>query len=1154
VQFTSLKLAGFKSFVELSEFHIETGVTAIVGPNGCGKSNLLEALRWVMGANSAKAMRADAMDDVIFSGTRQRPARNYADVVLTIDNHDRSAPSQFNDADVLEISRRIKRGAGSSYQINGKTCRAKDVQLLFADASTGANSPALVRQGQISELIAAKPQNRRRVLEEAAGISGLYTRRHEAELRLAAAQTNVSRLNDISEELEIQHQQLKRQVRIASRYRNLASEIRALEAFAALLRWNEARSALVDAKIELAELEQQSGSLAGTAARALAAAEAANDGMDELRQEQAIANALVAKLSAARENVERDERDAKARTIALEGRLAEIARDLAQISAQQADATRATDRLSAEQSQLATATTSDTEAQTKTLEAIADDAGRARSQAETAFEQLTNREAERQALIANAGAVLDTARARAQRLEQQLAQCETEAISLAPDLETLAAVQTAEQEQQTSAQKTDQLRSALATQEQVLAAADERVQTNRRDFDDSRRQRDEVTAEQTGLQKAMATSADKDWVSISENLSVAPGFERALAVALGDDLEASTDTKAPAYWQENTIDLPQQILPGSVQSMAKLVQGPAVLTARLSQIGVVDGKAGSKLAAQLLPGQRLVSREGQLWRWDGLHIRADAPSVAALRLEQKNRLQALTPLIEAADTETETRRDAWVSAKENRAILHEVLQADRRQLPELERRARSAGQVWQELQRGGIEREARANALQQKSEHWTKELAVARDEVRTAEAAASELPEEDNSARYQALDEARNTRDEARRDAADADASLRAAQRENENRVNRLRAIASEMLDWAKRVQDCDTRIAGLMVRETTTIAELEQAKAAPAEVDARRKQVFAECETAEQRLAAASDALAIADSHLREARDGTRVAESAAAAAREAKAGLLAKAEAAGERVGEIAHTIRETLGCAPEELENNEQDLRKIPQNTHEAEARLHKLRLERDGIGAVNLTADEQADELAERLANMHADRDELLAAIAKLRKGVDSLNREGRTRLLAAFEVINTHFKSLFLTLFGGGEAELRLTQSDDPLEAGLEIYACPPGKKMGTMSLMSGGEQALTAMALIFAVFLSNPAPVCVLDEVDAPLDDANVERFCAMLDEMVKRTQTRFIIITHNPLTMSRVDRLYGVTMAERGVSQLVSVDLQRAEDLIAAE
>jgi len=1150
VQFTSLKLTGFKSFVEPSEFLIETGVTGIVGPNGCGKSNLLEALRWVMGANSAKAMRAGAMDDVIFSGTGVRPARNHATVTLTIDNSERSAPSQFNDADVLEISRKINRGAGSSYHINGKSCRAKDVQLLFADASTGANSPALVRQGQINELITAKPQNRRRVLEEAAGISGLHTRRHEAELRLRAAETNLSRLDDIGEELELQHQQLKRQVRIASRYRNLASEIRALEAFSFLLRWTEAKTLAEETKAELDELEQKSGELAGTAARALVASEAAAYGIEELREEQAIATALVARLSAARASVERDEQEAKSRQLELEERLQEITRDLTHQTDLAIDANQTIERLQTEQQQLSDIIDSTGSKHLLELKTEAKNATDTRKLQETAFEKLMSDNAQRQALINNAQNILSAAQTRHQRIEFELNSAKSEIDTLSPDLETLAALRSSEEAQQAAALKLSEHQKTIREFEQKSVESDEKVANSRQDFDTTRRIRDQLNAEQSGLQQAIQAQIKSDFTPVSEELKVSSGYERALAAALGDDLDYTLDQTAPAHWSSN--EPATQSLPETAKPLNDFVTAPLALASRLSQIGVVEFDSGEKLSKKLLPGQRLVSREGHLWRWDGLVIRPEAPSAAALRLEQKNRLSALEPLSENAINDTNIKRDLWLQAKEVRAIDLDALKTNRQQLPTIEKESRDCEAVLQELNRSGIEREARFATLQQKIKHWTNELKIAAEEVKTATSQPSIDDNTDDGTSE--LQEARELLDLARKNAAEAEAALRSVQRENETRSSRVMTINGEIENWIKRVEAISERNNSLAVRKTETTEQLQQAKAAPNEINQRRKTIFNECEIAENRQLKASDALANADSQLREAKEAVKAADSAASQAREIKAGLQAKLESAGERLQEVVNTIRQTLDCEPEELSTSEQNLRKTPNDAHEAEARLHKLRLERDNIGGVNLQAEEQAEKLTARLQSMTDDRDELTTAISKLRKGVDSINQEGRVRLLKAFEIINDHFKSLFLTLFNGGEAELRLTESDDPLEAGLDIFACPPGKKMEHMSLMSGGEQALTAMALIFAVFLTNPAPVCVLDEVDAPWDDANVERFCTMLAQMHQKTDTRFIIITHNPLTMSRVDRLYGVTMAERGVSQLVSVDLQRAEDLIAAE
>ena len=356
------------------------------------------------------------------------------------------------------------------------------------------------------------------------------------------------------------------------------------------------------------------------------------------------------------------------------------------------------------------------------------------------------------------------------------------------------------------------------------------------------------------------------------------------------------------------------------------------------------------------------------------------------------------------------------------------------------------------------------------------------------------------------------------------------------------------------RAKDATARIGILQKDAEKTATRLTAAATAPEQLAAQRSSLLDALTAAETRRKAAGDALAVAEGLATEADRTARAAEATASTAREARAGLAARAEAVAERLTETEANVRETAQMSPEELgQKLTDDAIARPPDAAGAESLLYGLEREREQLGAVNLLAEEEAIEYGDRLQTMRVERSDLTTAIAKLRDGIDELNAEGRERLIAAFDVINDNFKSLFEALFGGGQAELKLVESDDPLEAGLEIYACPPGKRLAVMSLMSGGEQALTAAALIFAVFLANPAPVCVLDEVDAPLDDANVDRFCRMLDEMRKRTDTRFIVITHNPVTMSRMDRLYGVTMPERGVSQLVSVDLQQAEEIVAA-
>ena len=1150
MQFTAIRLNGFKSFIGPAEFRIEPGLTGVVGPNGCGKSNILESLRWVMGANSAKAMRADAMDEVIFSGSANRPARNHAEVVLEIDNSDRTAPARFNDSDTLEVSRRLTRGAGSTYRINGAEVRARDVHLLFADASSGANSPALVRQGQISELIAAKPQNRRRVLEEAAGISGLHNRRHEAELRLRAAENNLARLDDIHGEVEAQLGQVRRQVRAATRYRNLSAHMRALEAWLAHLRWREAAGQVSRFEEALRQLTGAVGEHEAAAAAARARAEQASEGLDALRTEEAVAAALAGRTAAAVMAIENEAQEAQNRIEALQQRLQELQRDQEHEQELIADGRAALERLAEEEQGLQQASVDEDAMQR--LRQRRDEAAARRDAAESALMALQAKSAalaadRRAAEQACAQAAEQVSRARAEiartRIsDEDLAAQENIAQAVQEARAALAAAETAAQE----------ARQNLNAAESARQQAEQAERSRREAFDEARRDRAALAAEAEGLGRALQGQDGGEWPDIARELTVRPGYERALAAALGDDLQASLEEQAPVHWQMGVAA--DADLPAPARPLSACVEAPPQLAARLSQTGLVDEDAGEALAALLKPGQRLVSSSGRLWRWDGLRARAGAPSAAAQRLQQRNRLDALSGMLAQAGEQEESARQDWLEARDQAAAARQAEKAARQAVQAQDRALRQAQGACAALEQQQSALAARLEAQKDAAARWQQALDEALEKAAQAEARAAALPVHDDAASMEELQNAEKTALEWRAAAAEAEAALRALEHDTQARAARLQAIASERERWRQRVQTASKRLDMLAQRHAAAEAELAEAKAVPASIASRREDLFAARDEAEQRRARAAEALEEAEQARRQAERAAREAEAQTARLREERAGAEARLQAAQDRRDELVAHIQESMQCAPDELARQAETLKNRPENAQAAEQKLESLRRQRESIGPVNLRAAEEAQEIEERLQAMAADREDLRAAIAKLRRGIESLNAEGRTRLLAAFDEVNGHFRSLFQTLFGGGEAELRLTEADDPLDAGLEIFASPPGKKLESMTLLSGGEQALTAVALIFAVFLSNPAPVCVLDEVEAPLDDANVDRFCTLLEEMRRRTKTRFIVITHNAVTMSRVDRLYGVTMAERGVSQLVSVDLRRAETLAAAE
>ncbi|HEV2364299.1 MAG TPA: chromosome segregation protein SMC [Caulobacteraceae bacterium] len=1144
MHFAKLRLSGFKSFVEPTELRIESGVTGIVGPNGCGKSNLLEALRWVMGAASAKAMRGEGMDDVIFAGSGARPARNHAEVALTIDNEDRAGPAEWSGP-VIEVSRRIDRAEGSTFRINGKEARARDVQLLFADASTGANSPALVRQGQISELISAKPQNRRRILEEAAGVAGLHSRRHEAELKVRAAEANLERLDDLARELESTLARLRREARQATRYREISAEIRTLRAALLIAAWREASHAFAAARALHDDLGREAETAALEAARAgrsaIAAAEAAAPAQAEER-------AAAAQAHGAEIELERLDRRLEAMSAEADRLAAEIQR-IAADSEREAqigrDATQALEQLRSEEEALRTARAEAAETLAR-LQTGAEAASAARSAAETELERLTAAAAADQARREAAQTRVVEAQRRVEAADKALAAARQQELALGPPprgsstADAAAAAETALAEAASALERADEARAAAAEAEAAARAG-------------HRAREDELAAlvsQAEGLAAVAAAPGRARVAPVVERVKPRRGLEAAVAAALGDDLLAGLEAGAGAWWAGAHVE--PAPWPAGATSLVELVEAPSQLAARLSLTALVERADGARLQTSLVPGARLVSREGDLWRWDGYTAPAGGPRPAQARLEQRTRLEDLETQIAALRPAVRAAAEAHASAAAELAAREAAAAAGRRALLEAEQVLAKARAALAAAEREAARRESEAAVLAQRLEDLALEAESGRAALAQAKSAAQAAFEPASEAA--SIEALRSNLSEARAAEAAAGSALAVARRDGAARDARLAAIASETDSWRGRAQAAAMRVDSLAVAADRAASERAAALAAPSEAGPKRQLLLDALAAAQQRRSQAGEALAAAEGARAVAESAARAAQAGAEEARAALSEAHARLEGERARLDERRARIAEVLQIAPEAVEARlSEDSIELPADLGAGEVRLAELERARDAIGPVNLLAEREAADLAVRAAALAAERADLAGALERLRLGIGELNAEGRERLLAAFDVVDGHFRSLFQTLFEGGQAELRLVEADDPLEAGLEIYACPPGKRLAIMTLLSGGEQALTALALILAVFLSNPAPICVLDEVDAPLDDANVERFCALLDDMRRRAPTRFLVITHNPLTMSRMDRLFGVTMPERGVSQLVSVDLRQAETLAAA-
>jgi chromosome segregation protein len=1141
MQIHRLKLSGFKSFVEPAELRIEPGLTGVVGPNGCGKSNLLEAIRWVMGETSAKSMRSGGMEDVIFAGTSTRPPRDFAEVVL----------HAADDAgDELVVTRRIERGAGSAYRVNGRDVRAKDVALTFADAATGAHSPALVSQGKIAAVIAARPAERRAMLEEAAGIAGLHVRRKDAESKLRGAEANLARLEDLMAGLDAQIASLRRQAKQAERYTELTQKIQAAEARLLFARWREAaaaaKAARAAAEAANAQVAEAQGLVEVAQAEQAAAAQQLANARDELADRRDDASAHGHRMAALSEKLE-----------AAETRLSDLARQQKRLEEDRADADRLTSaavkalaRLTGELA-ASRAAVADAEALRPALAEKADDRERASRGAELALAKATADHAGVEAEWRVAEAAVDQAQTRLSRIEGEAARLARTRADLAasgdPEADVIAARETADE----AAQDVARLRAKLA-EDQARKAA---LQTAR---DDAASALAAARAELAGIEREhTALARDRDarakreagrqgLTTALDRVSVAPGYERALAAVLGRDGKSPLGAPAAAQDGRFWTGAAASRQPVADSLLERLTACPDELSARLALVHCVDADDGRALG----PGEWLVTRAGHLRRWDGFVARGEGAAEAA-QLEAANRfaeLDAVLPPLREAAARAEAEDKA---VRDELGGLQTALVAQERGLASAIEAERQALRRLDQAEAAKERLAARLAELAASSSEIETQIDAARADVSAAQAARERLPARD--AERAALEAAQAKNAAARAAVQAALAELAAQDQALAAARERLAGQQADHAGWQARSSDAERR----MAETTRRLAEIAEDHAVHA---AKPAALTAEIEAGEATRTRLAAELAAAEAAMREAETRQRAADTALAGAtetlaqtREARASLAARAENEELRRAEMARISGERFQCPPPLLADRfgftEADLSPAADES----AELEKLTAARERIGPVNLVA---ADDLA-RIEGEHGtsaqEQAELVEAIARLRGSIGSLNREGRERLRAAFEEVDGHFRVLFTRLFEGGQAHLALVDSDDPLEAGLEIYAQPPGKRLQSLSLLSGGEQALTATALIFALFLTNPAPICVLDEVDAPLDDANVERFCDLLESMVATTATRYLIVTHNAVTMSRMHRLFGVTMAEKGVSRLVSVDLGEAA-LLAAE
>ena len=1136
MKFQSVRISGFKSFLEPTEIQMNRGLTGVVGPNGCGKSNIVEAIKWIMGENSARQMRGDGMDDVIFSGTNERPSRNFAEVSIKLDNSEKKAPAIFNHYDEIEITRKIEREKGSVYRVNGKQVRARDIQLIFADNGTGARSSGIVGQGRIAQIIDSNPEDRRVILEEAANIKGLHSRRHEAELKLKGASDNLDRLSDIEQTYKEQLIELEKQGRKAARYRSVGERIRKAEATLFFNLMNNAKKEANDLDIQLKNAnENVSQGQIKVAEHSKSQLYLANK-IPDLKKDEAEKAAILQTLNITKIKLDEEKSSAQNALQNIKNQINLINNDIARESEIKEDAKKSLSNLLTEEKNLK----EDSENFSTKITKATDLVKKLRSISDAADDKLSTITSEIYSIKSDKSDLEKRIKNLKQKIEvtqNQLANfnIEDDKNRFKLDKEKITNLKKLIKENN---QLNDEYKVELEKLEKLQTRLVEEKNTAVFEFNKVNLEFDSLST-LLGRDTLDSNTLEKSVGNIN-NLEEAIGSvlgETLLAPILSDDQSTENTT----YWRDDFTTISTASLPESVIPIVTKITKSSILDTALKGVGIVDNKEiAFKLQKELTFGQALTTPSGGLWRWDGFVQPQGVQNSYSERLQQIARLRLLQnklPSLKEKQSLSEKRLEECFNNikkyKDDLANLQVKLSSLISESNELE------------LQNTKVESKLLS------SEALIKEL---KNTERMSLEELSELEKEfNNSLNLPSLLaeelKVRNNADQSRNELTDAMAAEQQIKSEESFKSRNLIQLGHQKENWKVREEEAKTRLISLEERLKASQDEKNRLSTLPESFEKKEAELNTKIEEAISNRNIAADRLVKNETSLNDADKLVREAEKAVSTLREEMIKIEALLNLSKAKIQNIEDRVFEKLKIKSTELnkfinsKEEDQPIRSI----EILEKTLQRLLNERETLGAVNLRAEDEMNEMLNKIEVMSKERVDLEEAIAKLRSGIFELNKEGRQRLKESFEEVNENFKQLFQKLFGGGNAELRLVGNEDPLQAGLEVLASPPGKKMQLLSLLSGGEQALTAISLIFSVFLCNPAPICILDEVDAPLDDTNVGRFCDLLNQIVDETNTYFMVITHHRLTMAKMDRLFGVTMEQKGISKLVSVDLEQA-------
>ncbi len=1136
MKFKSVRISGFKSFLEPTEILINDGLTGVVGPNGCGKSNIVEAVKWVMGENSARQMRGDEMDDIIFAGTSERPARNFAEVSIKLDNSERKAPANFNHLEEIEISRKIEREKGSIYRVNSKQVRARDIQLIFADNGTGARSSGIVSQGRIAQIIDATSEDRRIILEEAANIKGLHNRRHEAELKLNGANENLNRLMDIEQTYQDQLIELEKQGRKAARYRSVGDRLRKAEATLFLTLLNAAENEFNDFKkhLDIAKENVNKGQI--NVSKHTEAKQEILDELPEFKKLETKKITVLQSLNIMKIRLEEEKSSAKTTLDNTLNQISQIETDIQREVEIKQDAKKTLLSLFTEEEKLKSESTNFFTKKTDALKLVKDLKAKteeANTKLSTITSEIYSIKSDKSDLEKRISVLTD----KIKNSEFQISEFnskEDEQLLKKNNQQLSKLKQILRNKNQNLVSNKQEL---IKLEEKEVKLSDQKINTDQ-NFN-------VINAELNSLSSILGDDTlNKN--SLEKSIDNIGNLEKAIGSVLGETLLAPIHSDQNhflknTYWRNDLKTKFSSELPKGAIPIISEIKKNSILDIALIGVGIVkDEETAYDLQKNLSFGQALTTSKGGLWRWDGFVQPQGVQNSYSERLQQIAKLRLL--------------QSKLPSVKKEQKIIESKIDENQLGISKCKRDIIELESQISELIKNSNTLELTNSKLDAKllsskvllKEHLDitkisqKELVGLKNQLNNSINLPSLLADELKI---------RNIADQCRNELADAMASEQQIKTHESFQARNLMQINNQSENWKKRENEASMRLMSLQDRLKKLKDDQKRLTSLPDDFEKREEDLNKQIDKAVQDKNIASDKLVHTETNLHNIEKLEREAEQKVTSFREEMIKIDASLNLARTKIQNIEARVFEKLRINTDKLleivgfnEKNNLNL-----SIELLERTVQRLVNERESLGAVNLRAEEEMKEMKEKIETMSSERIDLELAIEKLRTGIFELNKEGRQRLKDSFNDVNKNFKDLFQKLFGGGNAELKLVGSEDPLRAGLEVLASPPGKKMQLLSLLSGGEQALTAISLIFSVFLCNPAPICILDEVDAPLDDTNVGRFCDLLNKIVAETNTYFMVVTHHRLTMAKMDRLFGVTMEQKGISRLVSVNLEEA-------